>query len=112
MNFDWFSAQNFFGSILYALVGVVFLCASSSSTRYARHWARLSKAQQGAGHGGGRHVSGHLHHRRCGDSLRLSLSGFAAFPSVLRGGDNSIAAGRPLLAVFLLVCASLGGCYL
>ena len=23
MNFDWFSAQNFFGSILYALVGVV-----------------------------------------------------------------------------------------
>ena len=23
MNFDWFSAQNFFGSIIYALVGVV-----------------------------------------------------------------------------------------
>ncbi|QXZ10529.1 DUF350 domain-containing protein [Comamonas sp. Y33R10-2] len=23
MNFDWFSAQNFFGSILYAVVGVV-----------------------------------------------------------------------------------------
>ena len=23
MNFDWFSAQSFFGSILYALVGVV-----------------------------------------------------------------------------------------